>query len=445
MNPIPGAPLVPAAGPAPRSSSRRHPALVALVVFGLAAACGPGTTGEPALRVDEIAYTAQELGALSSEQRERLGDLVAFGLIVARGELERLAEPYVAREHQSILLQRLATEVAAQESGMDEDALRAAYDADPEYELVVRHLVVLSERWRSDEERAASRARAEAALSRIRAGEPFEAVAAEVSEEPGAAERGGLLRPGRRGTWVSEFWEAASALEPGAVSGVVETEYGFHVLRLEERRPVPFDEVRGQVLGRLVDLTAAAGRAEAWSARQAEALALDEQALASWRDGSADDTVTLASWPTGHYTVGQLQRYLLTLDPDQRARVEAAPIPDLATVVRAVARNALLAERAKSMGVRLGEEEVAAIEERWIERAQAWATALGFRPALRNRDLKATALRALTDTDQTVQIARSEVLALSRALRTLYPVVLVEPADPAAASRPDAVVSETSR
>ena len=57
-----------------------------------------------------------------------------------------------------------------------------------------------------------------------------------------------LLRPGREGSWVSEFWTAALALEPGEISPVTETQYGFHVLRLEDRRPVSFEEARPTVV-----------------------------------------------------------------------------------------------------------------------------------------------------------------------------------------------------
>ena len=55
---------------------------------------------------------------------------------------------------------------------------------------------------------------AEEARQRALAGEDFAALAGEYSEEPGAAERGGLLQPGREGTWVDPFWQAALALVP---------------------------------------------------------------------------------------------------------------------------------------------------------------------------------------------------------------------------------------
>jgi peptidyl-prolyl cis-trans isomerase SurA len=82
-----------------------------------------------------------------------------------------------------------------------------------------------------------SRALAEDLLTRLREGEDFEQLARRYSEDPGTAELGGDLGWFRRGRMVQEFEEAAFSLPTGRVSGVVETEFGFHIIRVERSRP----------------------------------------------------------------------------------------------------------------------------------------------------------------------------------------------------------------
>ena len=127
------------------------------------AACGEP---EPTLTVGEVAYLEEELLGLSPAQRMDLAGLTAFGLAVSDGLWESILDPYRTQRLREVQVRHLAEEVTLQAAGLSEADLQTRYRINPRYELTVRHLIFLSERWESDAQRAEARRKAEAALQR---------------------------------------------------------------------------------------------------------------------------------------------------------------------------------------------------------------------------------------------------------------------------------------
>jgi peptidyl-prolyl cis-trans isomerase SurA len=88
----------------------------------------------------------------------------------------------------------------------------------------------------SKEAKAAAKEKINTLRERILKGENFSTLAILYSEDPGSARKGGELGLVPRGTFVPEFEAAAFNLKPGEVSKIIETEFGYHILQLIERR-----------------------------------------------------------------------------------------------------------------------------------------------------------------------------------------------------------------
>ena len=116
-----------------------------------------------------------------------------------------------------------------------------------------RHILIGLTPAASAEEKAAAKAKAEAILAKVKAGGDFVALAKQNSEDPGTKDKGGELGFFGRGELVKPFEEVAFTLKPGEY-GIAESEYGYHVIQVEESKPEHLDtpeEARPKVIAAL--------------------------------------------------------------------------------------------------------------------------------------------------------------------------------------------------
>jgi len=150
-----------------------------------------------------------------------------------------------------ISLDEIAAEVKA-----DDDELRALFDSEPDRFVTpekreVSHILLSVPADAGEGEVAGTRERLAALKERLVAGESFEDLARENSDDPGSAAGGGTLGFIESGMMVPEFEAAAFALSPGEVSDPVRTNFGWHLVKVtsvQQSGRVTFEEVRDQVL-----------------------------------------------------------------------------------------------------------------------------------------------------------------------------------------------------
>lgn len=166
---------------------------------------------------------------------------------------------FMQPEQVSVAYLELSAEQIAQGIKVGEDELRARYQAQqasfstPE-ERHARHILILVEPGADAAAEAAARAEAEKLLAQVRGGAAFADVARKSSQDPVSASEGGDLGFFGRGVMDKAFEAATFALQPGQVSELVRSAFGYHIIRLEAVRggsTKPFAEVREQLLAEM--------------------------------------------------------------------------------------------------------------------------------------------------------------------------------------------------
>lgn len=141
---------------------------------------------------------------------------------------------------------------------ISEKEIRSYYDSHPESfrqpeQVKASHILIKVEAEAEKEKKAEALKKLKKIQERVKKGEDFSALAKEFSQGPSSA-RGGDLGYFGRGQMVKPFEEAAFALEPGQTSDIVETKFGYHLIRCVDKKPkgkIPYAEIKEKLGGYL--------------------------------------------------------------------------------------------------------------------------------------------------------------------------------------------------
>lgn len=164
-------------------------------------------------------------------------------------------EEYTKRVHDNVIVQETMEQFVEKQVKVTPDEVRSFYDKNPNQfqqpeSVRASHILIRVPPGAGDDVKKEKRAQIDAARSLVKGGEKFADVAKKVSEDPGSAANGGDLGFFPRGTMVPEFDAAAFSLKTNAISDVITTQFGYHVLLVTDRKPartIPFDEVKDEL------------------------------------------------------------------------------------------------------------------------------------------------------------------------------------------------------
>ena len=203
------------------------------------------------IHVNDLAFAEEEIGsnmpAMSPDQkRDYLITYLADVIVLAQAaQQQKLADRDDVKRRLDFDHNRVLMEAMLQDTGkaaVSDEAMHKVYDeavkqAAPEQEVHARHILVATE------------AEAKEIIAELKKGADFATLAKQKSKDPGAAE-GGDLGYFTKDQMVPEFSEVAFKLDKGQISDPVHTQFGWHVIVVEDKRTKPtptFEEVKPQL------------------------------------------------------------------------------------------------------------------------------------------------------------------------------------------------------
>ncbi len=170
----------------------------------------------PALFESRVKVADKELQAYFADHREEF----------------RIPET-VALRYLLFVPSRYAKDVVFQDGDLEKYYRRHLDQFEIQEQVKAAHILIRVDQKASAEQRAAKRKLAEKILAEAKAGKDFAELARKYSDDPGSAAKGGDLGYFPRGAMVKPFEQAAFSLKPGEISGIVETPFGYHIIKSE--------------------------------------------------------------------------------------------------------------------------------------------------------------------------------------------------------------------
>ena len=355
---------------------RRSPLAVLIMLAGVGA-CDSGADSDVVARASRNELTIDQAARLLASQSqlpnvpevvEAVADLWIDYTLLAQAALEdSLLEtvdlsPLVRQEIEQEMVYRLRDQVIQVDTVVTDEELVRLWDAsEPGGQIRASHILLGLPNGATDAQRDSVHAFAAGLKERIEAGEDFAALAARYSQDGGTAQNGGSLGSLERGGLVAAFEEVAFALEPGEISDPVETVYGVHVIRLDQKeletlegetRTMFLGEVRASRLA-VAESLYVAGIEEPADVRVSDgayAVVREISRRPGQKLGRRAASRPISTFGGGRLTAGDFQDWVQSRPPAFRTQLSQADSVSLEGLIRQLARGELLVMEASAQG-----------------------------------------------------------------------------------------------
>ena len=266
----------------------------------------------------------------------------------------------------------------ARRSNVGPGAADSVYKADQV--RVLQHILFRVPPNAVPEVRNVARKKATGTLGRLKRGADFSTLASELSEDPGSRMERGFLPASPKGKFVTAFDSAGWTLAPGGLSGVVETPFGYHIIKrpdqsgARERLNSYLTESAGTRLDSLYMDSLALTR----KIKVARGAAAAMREAGENPDAARRSNKTLVSFQGGELTVGEFMRWLQALPPQYIAQLKQANDSMLTQFAKILTQNVLLLEQADSAKISITPEEWQGLQARYRSQIDTLRAEMGL-------------------------------------------------------------------
>jgi hypothetical protein len=378
------------------------PRALVLLALVAVAACGRGEdeseavarVGDETITVEDVAGYMQRAnyGANLKDVERAVNEMIDAHLALDRARDRYTPAPVESLQMEewknTLLVNQFRENVIWKDIKVDEAKLEEWYDQNVGERVIVDHILVAPQGSAAgssppggaagsvgdpEAQKQAAKREADSLLVALREGADFAAAARAHSDDPSSAGNGGRMAPFGRGNMVAPFEQAAFETPVGEFAPVVESQFGYHVLRVVERSKPPLEDIRenieeqlahpmqSEAEDRYITNLMETSRLEFYESNIDSLIAiLDQQRVPE----GGERELELATFEGGHITLGEIWGLYEVLPPGNRQTIAQLDQTGFVQALASMAQQKILLARAGAAGVELDSLRQSQLDER---------------------------------------------------------------------------------